>query len=238
MTEDQKKKANSQDSGAPETEQPESDQSEAAAAENPGVATEEAGQDPGNPVDAGDQAAVDPVAVLEAEVANLKDQLLRAVAETENVRSRARREREDSVKYAAIPLIRDLLGVADNLERALSAVSEESIAGNEQLRSLVEGVRMTESELISVLERHNVVKIDPMGAKLDPHQHEAMFEVPDPSKESGTVVQVIQKGYKLHDRLIRPARVGIAKSGVAAPSGGEPSDNGDAAPGSQVDTKA
>ena len=158
----------------------------------------------------------DPLALLEGEIAALKDQLLRAMAETENVRNRARREREESVKYAAVPLIKDLLAVADNLQRALTSVGPDAARENEQLQSLLTGVELTEKELRSVFERHKIETIDPMGEQLDPHFHEAMFEIPDPAKPAGTVVQVIQVGYRLHDRLLRPARVTIAKAPAEA----------------------
>ncbi len=174
----------------------------------------------------------DPVAQLEVEVAGLKDQLLRAVAETENVRRRGQREREDAVRYAAVPMLRDLLGVADNLQRALESVPQDCESESEQMQNLITGVRMTERELFAVFERHNIEKIDPQGDPFDPHLHEAMFEVPDPELPAGTVTQVMQAGYKLHDRLLRPARVGVAK-GAPAGNGGEPGSE----PGSKVDTK-
>jgi molecular chaperone GrpE len=176
----------------------------------------------------------DPVALLEGEVASLKDQVLRAMAETENVRRRAQREREDSVKYAAVPVVRDLLGVADNLQRALESVPAELAAENEHVANLRLGVEMTLKELQTVFERHNIKTIDPLGRKLDPHQHEALFEVEDPEKPAGTVIQVIQAGYSLHDRLLRPARVGISKGGPksGAAEGGSPE------PGDTVDTSA
>jgi len=194
----------------------------------------------------------DPVAVLEGEVASLKDQLLRAIAETENVRRRSQREREDSVKYAAAPIIRDLLGVADNLQRALESVPEELAAENEVVSNLRLGVQMTQKELMSAFERHQIRIINPLGEKLDPHFHEAMFEIEDPEQPAGTVVQVIQAGYRLHDRLIRPARVGISKGGPKAAakdapkaeasqaeaSQAEDKGKGDAEPGSTVDTSA
>ncbi|MEQ9609086.1 MAG: nucleotide exchange factor GrpE [Kiloniellaceae bacterium] len=172
----------------------------------------------------------DPVALLEGEVASLKDQLLRAMAETENVRRRAQREREDGVKYAAAAVVKDLLAVADNLQRALESVPAELAAENEQFGNLRLGVEMTQKELLSVFERHNIRAINPLGEKLDPHLHEAMFEMEDPEKPAGTVVQVIQPGYRLHDRLLRPARVGISKGGPKA--GSEPK------PGDTVDTQA
>lgn len=182
----------------------------------------------------------DPVAVLEGEVASLKDQLLRAMAETENIRRRSQREREDGVKYAAVPVIRDLLGVADNLQRALESVPEELAAENETVSNLRLGVQMTQKELNSVFERHQIRAIAPLGDKMDPHLHEAMFEVEDPEKPVGTVVQVIQTGYRLHDRLLRPARVGISKGGPKA-GGDTPAEDdspGNEGPGSKVDTSA
>ncbi|NIA71996.1 nucleotide exchange factor GrpE [Pelagibius litoralis] len=186
----------------------------------------------------------DPVTVLEGEVASLKDQLLRAMAETENIRRRSQREREDSVKYAAVPVIRDLLGVADNLQRALESVPEEMAAESEVMSNLRLGVQMTQKELMSVFERHQIRAIAPLGEKLDPHLHEAMFELEDPEKPAGTVVQVIQTGYRLHDRLLRPARVGISKGGPkegAAKAEGDASNDdtpGNDGPGSKVDTSA
>jgi molecular chaperone GrpE len=210
-------------------------------------------QEAGSPVDLGDEPLVDlsdvghagrlspdedPVALLEAEAASLKDQLLRAMAETENVRRRAQREREDTLKDAAVPVIKDILGVADNLQRALESVPEDLAAENEQMKNLRLGIEMTRKELQAVFERHAIRSINPLGEKLDPHLHEAMYEVEDPSKPAGTVVQVVQAGYRLHDRLLRPARVGISKGGpkgAAADAAGGP----DAAkPGDTVDTQA
>lgn len=198
----------------------------------------------------------DPTAALKAEIASLKDQLLRALAETENLRRRSQREREDAVKYAAAPLIRDLVGVADNLRRAMDSVSPEAIEADEHLKALMAGLEMTEEALASVFERHNIVKIEPLGERLDPHSHEAVFEVPDSDAPSGTVVQVLQAGYRLHDRLLRPAQVGVAKGGPAPepqagakPEAGTPKPepkpkpksaggNGETPPGSTVDTSA
>ena len=205
-----------------------------------------------SPVELDESAPVDlgqlsRVADLEKQVAELKDQLLRAVAETENLRRRAERERSDAAKYAAVPLIKDLLAVADNLERALSSVPEEAKQGDGALSSLLTGVEMTERELQSVLQRHKIEKLDPMGQKMNPHEHEAMFEVPDANNEPGTVVQVIQQGYKLHDRLLRPARVGIARSDPqAAQAGGEAAgesatdgaNDPSSGPGQRIDTSA
>ncbi len=205
------------------------------------------------------------VAELEVEVAALKDQLLRALAETENLRRRSQREREDAVKYAAAPLIKDLVGVVDNLRRAMSSVSSEALEADEHLRTLMTGLEMTETELNAVFEKHHIVRIEPLGERLDPHYHEAMYEIPDPEAASGTVLHVLQPGYRLHGRLLRPAQVGVAAGGPApareaaaapeppaeppaespaeppaAPDGDpEPAGgNGETPPGSTVDTTA
>ena len=148
---------------------------------------------------------------LIAENAAMKDQLLRALAEAENTRRRTQRDREDFAKYSAAPLAKDILPVADNLARALAAVPKEALANDEALKNLVEGIAATERQLQSALERHNIKRIDPEGEKFDSHRHQAMFEVPGTDKPGGTVVQVLQAGYILHDRLLRPALVGIAK---------------------------
>lgn len=182
--------------------------------------TEAAEQDPTpEPVEAEDEAAR--TAQLEAEVAELRDQLLRALAEAENQRRRSQREREEAVRYAAAPMLRDLLPVADNLQRALESVPPEAAQSSDTLRTLLEGVQLTQRELRAVFERHGIVRLDPVGERLNPHHHEAMFEVPDPSQPSGTIVQVVEPGYLLHDRLLRPARVGVAKGGPpTGPNGG------------------
>ena len=184
------------------------------AAEAEAVDSEPNGQDETAQAET-DPAEVDRAAGLEVEVATLKDQLLRALAETENLRRRSQREREDALKYAAVPFMRDLIGVVDNLRRAMASVSPEALEADEHLKTLMDGLEMTETELATVFERHHIVKIDPLGERLDPHSHEAMFEVPDPETPSGTVVQVVQAGYRLHDRLLRPAQVGVAKGGPA-----------------------
>lgn len=178
------------------------------------------------------------LAELEAEVAELKDQLLRALAETENVRRRAQRERADILKYAAAPILKDILTVADNLSRAVESAAQGDAAAEGRLETLLAGVKLTEKELSSAFERHHVVKLEPLGERLDPHRHEAMFEVPDPGKP-GIVVQVVQAGYLLHDRLLRPARVGVSKSLPAqAPDTGDaaetPTETGE--PGGRIDT--
>ena len=155
------------------------------------------------------------------EVAQLKDQMLRALAETENVRRRAQREREDASKYAIANFARDVLQVSDNLHRALDAIPAAALAADEALKNLHEGVSATERQLEAALERQQVKRLWPMGEKFDANLHQAMFEVPTFDHQPGTVVQVMQAGYLIHDRLLRPALVGIAKqpAGEAPPPG-------------------
>ena len=190
-----------------------------------------------------DEPARDPVAELQAQVAELKDQLLRALAETENLRRRSQRECEDTARYAAAPFAKDIIEVADNLGRALAAVPAEAVEADEHLKTLMTGVGMTEKALQSVFEKHNIRRIDPMGERLDPHSHEAIFEVPDPSQPPGTIVQVVRAGYRLHDRLLRAAQVGVAKGGQKTNGTDEGAKDGASEgdrrePGARVDTTA
>lgn len=147
---------------------------------------------------------------IEAELTETKDRLLRALAETENVRRRAERERSDAAKYGASGLAKDLLNVADNLRRALESVGDKEPA-DEFSRTLLQGVAATERELLAAFERHNIRRIDPAGERFDHNLHQAMFEVENTGQPAGTVVQVLQPGYVMHDRLLRPALVGVAK---------------------------
>ena len=150
------------------------------------------------------------VAPLEAELAEQKDQLLRALAETENVRRRAQREREDAMKYAVTGFAKELLSVADNLRRALDSLPESEVR-DERTRGLLAGVAATERELLSVFERHGIRRIDPDGERFDHNLHQAIFEAERSGKPGGTIIEVLQPGYMLHDRLLRPAMVGVAK---------------------------
>lgn len=161
---------------------------------------------------ANDRSDGERIAELETEVANLKDQLLRALAEGENQRRRAQREREEAVKYAATGLARDLLTVPDNLRRALDSVPAGAADSHEMLKMLQTGVELVERELLAAFEKHGIRKISPQGERFDPNFHQAMFEVPGTDHPTGTVVQVMQAGYALGDRLLRPALVGVAKS--------------------------
>ncbi len=150
------------------------------------------------------------LAAVEAELAEHKDRLLRALAETENTRRRAQREREDASKYAIAGFAKDLLSVADNLRRALDSVPEAEVR-DERTRSLLAGVAATERELLSVFERHGMRRIDPQGERFDHNFHQAIFEAERADQPAGTIVEVLQPGYVLHDRLLRPAMVGVAK---------------------------
>jgi molecular chaperone GrpE len=166
------------------------------------------------------------ILALAAENAGLKDQVLRTLADMENLRRRTEREVQDASRYAVTAFARDVLSVGDNLGRALEAVSADArAAGGEALQALLSGVEMTEREFVKTLGKHGVRRIDPAGERFDPNLHQAMFEVPDPSVASGTVVKVLQPGYVIGDRVLRPALVGVAKGGpkaAAAPTeGGE-----------------
>lgn len=186
----------------PETEAPESAESTAQTLNEEPAAQGEAAEAP----------EVD-VAALQAENADLRDRLLRAAAEMENTRKRAERDKQDASRYATAGFARDMLEVADNLRRALAALKEEEReAASESLKGMVEGVEVTERQLLSIFERHGIREITPKpGERFDPNLHEAMFEVPGTEHPSGSVVHVIQAGYTIADRLLRAARVGVAK---------------------------
>jgi molecular chaperone GrpE len=161
-------------------------------------------------------ATAERLAAVEAEAARLKDEYLRALAETENVRRRAARDRQEAGQYAITAFARDLLSVADNLQRALASVDATARAADPALAALTDGVAMTEKELLTVFERYGVRPIAADGQPFDPHVHEALYEVPNADVPHGTVMQVAQTGYTLHERTLRPARVGIAKGGPRA----------------------
>lgn len=155
----------------------------------------------------------------EEELAAAKDQLLRALAELDNTRRRSEREKTDASKYAIATFAREMLSVSDNLRRALTAVPDDSeLRKDKTADALITGVEMTEKELLSIFKRQGIQEVTPQpGEKFDPHRHQAVFEVPDAPHPPGSVVQVIQAGYIIGDRLLRPAMVGVAKSG-AGPS--------------------
>jgi molecular chaperone GrpE len=159
------------------------------------------------------------VEALAKEVAEARDKVLRTLAEMENLRKRTAKEVTDARAYGITGFARDVLDIADNLQRALDAVPAETReSADPMLKALIEGVELTERSLLNALEKNGVRKFDPSGEKFDPNFQQAMYEVPDASVPPGTVVQVVQAGYTIGDRVLRPALVGIAKGGAKAPA--------------------
>ena len=166
-------------------------------------------------------ASVDPVAealaLLTAERDELKDRMLRTLAEMEKLRRRTEREVADARTYAVTNFARDMLNVADNVRRALESVpADQRSAADGAFKGLIDGIELTERDLVKNLERHGVKPVEPQGQKFDPNRHQAMFEVPNAEVPAGTVVQVVQTGYVIGDRVLRPALVGVAKGGPKA----------------------
>ena len=161
----------------------------------------------------------------------MKDRLLRTLAEMENLRRRTDKEVADARIYGISNFARDILGVADNMHRAMAALDDELRAkADESLKALLDGVELTERELMNVLEKHGVKRIEPLGQKFDPNRHQAMYEVEDASVPSGSVVQVVQAGYLIGERVLRPALVAVSKGGpkVAPAGAAEPPANDNA----------
>lgn len=157
------------------------------------------------------------VEALTKELAEARDKTLRTLAEMENLRQRTRREVADSKVYGITGFARDVLDIADNMQRALDAVPAETRElADPMLKTLIEGVELTERSLLNALEKNGVKKFDPSGEKFNPNFQQAMYEVPDPSVPTGTVVQVVQAGYMLGERILRPALVGVSKGGAKA----------------------
>ena len=148
---------------------------------------------------------------LHAQISDLKDQLLRTMAESENIRKRTLKEVEQAKKYSHISFVRDLVSSVDNLKRALDSVPDDKNDLPEPITNLILGLEIVEKEIVTTLERHNIKQISPLGEKFDYNFHQAMFEVPTNNSESGVVVEVSQNGYLLYERLVRPAMVGISK---------------------------
>ena len=175
------------------------------------------GTDAATPETAPTEAQADQVAALAKEANDLKDRLLRTLAEMENLRRRTEREVADARIYGVTSFARDILAVADNMERAMKALDDEIRDKAEAgVKALLDGVELTERELINVMEKHGVRKIEPQGQKFDPNLHQAMFEIPDASVPAGTVVQIMQPGYTSGERVLRPALVGVSKGGPKA----------------------
>ena len=176
------------------------------------IAPEGQGADPADAARAGQLEA-------ERQAAEFKDKLLRTLAEMENLRKRTEREIADTRQYAIAGFARDVLAVADNMHRALSAIGPEMRqSADAKMKALLEGVELTERELLNVLERNGVRKFSPQGEKFDPNLHQAMYEVPDSDAAPGSVAQVIQAGYMLGERVLRPAMVAVAKAAPKAPA--------------------
>jgi molecular chaperone GrpE len=167
---------------------------------------------PGLEFPAAEGSAMD---ALQSENAQLKDQLLRALAEAENTRRRAQKEREDTAKYAVANFAKDMLAVADNFRRALDSLPKDS-AIDDSLKNLLTGIEATERQLAASLDRFGIKKLDPKGEAFDPNYHRVMMEVEDAVAKPGTIVQVLQVGYMIHDRLLREALVTVAKGGEAS----------------------
>lgn len=168
--------------------------------------------------------ALEKIQALEEEMAQAKDQMLRAVAEADNARKRAERAQEDTAKYAVADFAKGLLSVSDNLRRAIESVPEDQRTAHELLSTLLDGIEATERELLNAFEKAGIQKIEPLGEVFNPNFHEVMFETEDPGQPAGTVLQILEPGYVIRDRLLRPARVGVAKGGDK--------------PGKQVDEQA
>ena len=190
-------------------------EADAEAAEAAEAALADANQDD---EDSGDDdfSPQDHIAELEAELAAMTDKMQRALAEAENTRRRAERDRHEATKYGAVGLARDLLSVSDNLRRALEALPEDARDGDGWAKDLITGVELIEGDFLDAFGKHGVVRMEPLGEPFDHNFHQAMFELEDLEKPAGTVVQQMQPGYRLHDRLLRAAMVGVSKGGPKA----------------------
>ncbi len=162
-------------------------------------------------IDLSGEMNLDRLGELEKELEEVRQHVLYAQAETQNVRRRLEQEKQSAAQYAATAFARDMLSVKDNLERALAAIPEE-LRDDERIKALIAGIEATGRELDSAFQRHGIARIEAMGKPLDPHFHQAMLEVPS-DEEPGTIVQEMQAGYTIKDRLLRPALVGVARKG-------------------------
>ncbi|MBI3433724.1 MAG: nucleotide exchange factor GrpE [Proteobacteria bacterium] len=161
---------------------------------------------------------VEALAAMTKEAADLKERLLRTLAEMENLRRRTEREVADTRVYGIAGFARDVLGVADNMRRALDAIGAQARADADAAsKSLIDGIELTERELLKAMEKHGVRRFDPAGEKFDPNRHQAMFEIPDAKTPAGHIVQVVQAGFMIAERVLRPALVGISKGAPKAP---------------------
>lgn len=210
---------NANDNDAPETgaDAPKAQETADSSAESPEA---EAGNDEKSGWELGPEAQIE---ALATEAADLKDKLLRTMAEMENMRRRAERERDEAKKYAVTAFARDMLAVGDNMTRAIQSLGEDARSdANPAIKTLIEGVEMTEREMVNVFERHGITKLDPKGERFDPNFHQAMFEIENPDVSAGTVLEVVATGYVIGERVLRPAMVGVSKGGPKAPKPAAP----------------
>lgn len=156
------------------------------------------------------------IQIIEQELERTKDQMIRAIADADNTRKRALREREDATKFAISGFSKDLLSVADNLRRALQAIPADVLESQPDIKNLVNGIEATERELLRSFEKNGIQKIEPLDERFDPNFHEVIFEAAIPNKPAGIVIQVVEAGYVLNGRILRPARVGVAKGDGSA----------------------
>jgi molecular chaperone GrpE len=188
----------------------------------------EAPPQPQGAAEQADKSLQDVVAALKAEVEGLKDRWLRAHAEVENIRRRSEREREEAAKYAITKLAKDIVGVGDNFQRCIDAVPGGAAEKDPTLKSFLEGVTMTERELLNALERHGIKRQQPLNEPFNPHLHQAVLQVPRTDVPNNTVVEVYQAGYTIEDRVLRPAMVGVAQGGPRPGNGGNGGSGGTA----------
>jgi molecular chaperone GrpE len=206
----------------PDNSEPKNGAPGAASAAHGAAAAGEAGQgQAGAPQNEAPKHVDDIIAGLRVEAADLKDRLLRAHAEVENIRKRSEREKEETAKYAITRLARDIVGVGDNFQRAIDAVPHDAVEQDSALKSFLEGVTLTERELLNVLERYGIRKMTPTNEPFNPHLHQAVMEMQRTDVPAGTVVQVFQAGYVIEDRVLRPAMVAVAKGGPKPAPAGE-----------------
>lgn len=205
---------------------------ESAAPSQPPAASQPDTQQPQDAAAQAEKGLQEVVAALKVEVEGLKDRWLRAHADAENVRKRAEREREEAAKYAITKLAKDIVGVGDNFQRCIDAVPPGAAEKDPTLKSFLEGVTMTERELLNVLDRHGIKRLQPMNEPFNPHLHQAVMQVPRTDVPNGTVVEVYQAGYTIEERVLRPAMVGVAQGGPKPSDGAKANgaDGSDATP--------
>ena len=196
-----------------------------AAADEPTSASPDASCDTVSSAPLADEQSDDLLAAMTAERDQLKDQLLRALADTENMRRRSEREAANVRKYGHTPFARDLVGAFDNLGRAVDSAPDDLDSLDEPVKSLVTGIQLSWTELQSVIQKHGIATVYPKGEKFDYNLHQAMFEVATDDVAPGMVVEVVQHGYVLHDRLLRPAMVGVSKAASANAAPGQDAAN-------------